>query len=198
MFDVADDPDEHDLARADRAVGEALDQVAQVGDLVRDARGAGEEDAGAVGVEAVVAAVGAFEGGAEGDAAGGVGADAVVEEFGDAGVGVDDETDVCGGVCVIDAFWGGEDAVFDFFRGRALFGFGGGEGGVFDPGDGEGVGFPDFEGGEAEVGVGAGFDVDVFGEVHRDSGSISREGFHGSGRPAAGRVIVVEKTRHAA
>jgi len=56
-----DNPDEEDAAHSDGAGGVACDQVAHEGDLVRYPHPAGEEEDGAVGVEDVRAAVGAFD-----------------------------------------------------------------------------------------------------------------------------------------
>lgn len=67
MFGGADDPDEDDAARGDGAGRVPGHQVPHVRHLVRDADAAGEEHDGAVGVEGVQAAVGAFDEGGERD-----------------------------------------------------------------------------------------------------------------------------------
>ena len=61
MFDMADNPDQHYAAGGDGAVGVATDEVPDVGDLVRYAYAAGDEEDGAVGVEDREAAVGTFD-----------------------------------------------------------------------------------------------------------------------------------------
>lgn len=135
VFGRADDPDEHDFARGDGAGRVAGDEVAHVRDLVRDADAAGEEHDGAVGVEGVQAAVGAFDQGGEGEEAGGGALGLFEEGVGEAGAPADDERH--GG------FLQGEHVLARdgeaFFRVEVF--------GSFAPGDGEGVRGPETDGG---------------------------------------------------
>ncbi len=62
-------PNQYDAAGGDGAVGESVDEVADKGDLVRDADAAGEHHDSAVGVQNVGAAVGAFNEGFDSDRA---------------------------------------------------------------------------------------------------------------------------------
>lgn len=92
-----DGPDEADAARGDGPRGVAGEEVADHGELVRDADAGGEEHDGAVGVQGVTAAaaVGAFDEGGEGDAVVVVGAleRFAVELVCEAGAAADDEGD---------------------------------------------------------------------------------------------------------
>lgn len=94
---VAHDPDEGDPTGAGGAVVAAVDQVADVGELVGDSCCAGKEDYVPVRVEAVVAGVGAFKGCSEGEGSQGGGTGGVVELAGEACVGAYDEADGGGG-----------------------------------------------------------------------------------------------------
>lgn len=97
MVRGADGPDEADAARGDGPRGVAGEEVADHGELVRDADAGGEEHDGAVGVQGVTAAaaVGAFDEGGEGDAVVVVGAleRFAVELVCEAGAAADDEGD---------------------------------------------------------------------------------------------------------
>ena len=69
MFGRPDDPDQDDPPSGDGTRGAARQERADKGHLVRYADAASEEHDGAVGVEALRAAVGAFEESGEDDAA---------------------------------------------------------------------------------------------------------------------------------
>lgn len=127
---AGDRPDEQDAARAGRAVVRAAQEPLDVHDVVRDADAAGEEDGGAVAVERVRAAVGAFDeaGGGEDEVLGLGGA--LVEFAGEAVAGAADEGDLAG----LGRRGGGEDFGFEFREGEVCRG-----GGFVGPRDGEGV-----------------------------------------------------------
>lgn len=179
VFGGLDDPDEGHAAGGHGAVGVALDQVADEGDVVGDADAAGEEENGAVGVEGVDAAVGALGEGLEGDA----GVHAVLgadEEFvGEAGTAADEERE--GGFLV-----GAEGILVG--HGDALFvsdDLGG-----LTPGNGEGVGGPPADGGDVEVDVLTGFEGPRAGEVECDAQGVTGEGLDDCGGEFAAAVAV--------
>ena len=157
VFGRLDDPDEQDAARGHGAVREALDQRADVGDLVGDADAAGEEDDGAVGGEGVEAAVGAFGEGAHDQAAFVRGFGFSVEAVGEAGAAADDGRE--GG------FRGRGQGGVDVLSGHDEAFFGGEVGGCAGPGEGEGVGGPEADGGDGEEGVLAGVEGPRPGDV---------------------------------
>ena len=179
MFGGLDDPDEGHAAGGHGAIGVTLDEVADEGNVVGDADAAGEEKNGAVGVEGVDAAVGAFGEGLEGDA----GVHAVLgagEEFiGEAGAAADEEGE--GGFLV-----GAEGVLVG--HGNALFvsdDFGG-----FTPGDGEWMGGPPAYGGDVEVNVLTGFEGPWTGEVEGDAQGVTREGLDDCGGEFTAAVAV--------
>ncbi len=89
----ADDPDEEDAARGDGAGGVPGKEGPHEGELVADADAGGEEHDGAVGVERVRVAVGAFDEDGEGEAVVGGVEGFAVEVVGEAGPAADDEGD---------------------------------------------------------------------------------------------------------
>lgn len=91
MLEIADNPNEGDTTGSDGAEGEFRQELVHVGNLVRDSRGPGDEDAVPVGGEGVVAGVGTLEGGGGTEAARGCGEGAGVEGARHAGVGRDEE-----------------------------------------------------------------------------------------------------------
>lgn len=179
MFGGLDDPDESHAAGGHGAVGVALDEMADEGDVVGDADTAGEEEDGAVGVEGVDAAVGAFGEGLEGDA----GVHAVLgasEEFvGEAGTATDKERERGFLVGAESVLVGHGDALFvgDDFGGLA-------------PGDGEGVCGPPADSGDVQVDVLAGLEGPRAGEVEGDAQRVTWEGFNDCGSEFAAAVAV--------
>ena len=91
MFRRADHPYEDDFAGRDCAGGVAGHEVAHVGHLMRDADPAGEQHDGAVGVQGVQTAVGAFDEGVDDGAAVGRALGFFEEFVGEAGAAADDE-----------------------------------------------------------------------------------------------------------
>ncbi len=89
MFGRADDPDQEDAPGGDGAGGVAREEVADKGYMVRDADAGGEEHDGAVGVEGLRAAVGAFDQSGDGDAVVRGIEYFVVEAIGEAGAAAD-------------------------------------------------------------------------------------------------------------
>ena len=134
MFGRADDPDEEDAPRSDGARGVARDEVARKGHLVRDADARREEHDGAVGVEALRAAVGAFDQGREGGAVVEGVERFAVETVGEAGAAADDQGDGLRGQGEGVGGWGGGFGGADSF-----FGVAGSEalGWSLGPGDGD-------------------------------------------------------------
>ena len=90
MFGRSDDPDQEDAARGDGAGGVACQEVAHKRHLVRDADAGREEHDGAVGLEELRAAVGAFDEGGQGEVVVEGGEGFAVEMVGEAGAAADD------------------------------------------------------------------------------------------------------------
>lgn len=186
----ADDPDEEDAPGGDGAGGVARDEVPRQGHLVRDADAGGEEHDGAVGVEGLVrAAVGAFDEGGEGDAPVGAVEGFAVEAVGEAGAAADDEGDggwgSGEGVGGLGGGVGGADA---FFEVAGAEGLGRGVG----PGDGEGVGGPEADGGDGEEDVLAWFEGPGAGGSQGDAHGVAGEDFDVGVGAAAADVAVDE------
>lgn len=179
MFGGLDDPDEGDAAGGHGAVGVALDEMADEGDVVGDADTAGEEEDGAVGVEGVDAAVGAFGEGFESDARVHAVLGAGEEFVCEAGAAADEEGE--GGFLV-----GAEGVLVG--HGDALFV--GDDFGGFAPGDGEGVGGPPADSGDVQVDVLTGFKGPWAGEVEGDAQGVTGEGLDDCGGEFAAAVAV--------
>ena len=178
----------------DAAGSVALEEIADVADLVGDADAAREEEHRSVGVEGFETAVGALEGAAEAEHATGGGGCSSVEGVGHAGAFGHDHGEGGGGAggqrgVEIEIF----DARGEFFvlegevRSRAGIG----------PGDGEGMRHPEGDGGDVGVGVGAGPVAPGAGELEGDTAGLAWEGFDGDHGGAAEGDVVVEETEEA-
>ena len=91
VFGRSDDPNQEDAPRGDGAGGVACEEVPHERHLMRYADAGREEQDGAVGVEALRAAVGAFDESGEGDAAVRGSECSAVETFGEARTVADDQ-----------------------------------------------------------------------------------------------------------
>lgn len=183
VFGRADHPDENDFARGDGAGRVPGDEVAHVGDLMGDADAAGEEQDGAVGVEGVQAAVGAFDQSGEGEAAVGGALGFFEEGVGEAGAAADDERH--GG------FLEGEDVLARdgeaFFRVEVF--------GRVAPGDGEGVRGPETDGGKGDVHVLAGAEGPWSGYFHGYADGVAGKGFNDGFGASFTEVSIYERTQ---
>ena len=155
MFGGLDYPDEGYFSRGDGAGGVAGEEGADEGELMGYSDAAGEEHDGAVGGEGVGAAVGAFDEGGEGEPGVGCGGAFGIKAVGEAGATADYEGE--GGLGE------GEDVgiyvgFFEVVGGGEL-----GEG--FGPGEGEGVGGVEADGGDGEEDVLAWVEGPGVGEV---------------------------------
>jgi hypothetical protein len=183
---VAHDPDQRDAPRCHGTVVVALDEVAQVADLVRDARGTGEQHCVSVTVHAVVARVRAFESGAHRDGPLVRVLDRVVQLAREPRLGGDDKG------------YAGADGLLDLAgsfllaeREELLLLL------VVDPRDRERVVLPHVDRREADVGVRAGLHVDEPRKVHRDAHTLTRHQLHDGLGPALVGPVAVGETDHA-
>lgn len=116
----------------------------------------------------------------------------IVELSRHASLRVDNEGDIRDHLWISKRLFSGRGVRFLGYGERGVLGL------VVDPGDGEGVGFPWVDTGESDVGVGAGCDVDVFGEVHCYAAGFSGHGVDaGVGEAFVGGPVEVDEEEHA-
>ena len=167
--------------------------MADVRELVSDSHAAGEEENGAIGEQALEAAVGALEEGSQRQEARGFSAGSVVERGGHAGALADDEGHAGDGSV-------GEGGVEVGGRGReflACFEGAVGRGALRAPGYGEGVRHPEREGGDVDVGVAAGAESPRTRHGEGETACFAWEGLDGEGGDSVAGDVAVEKAEHA-